>query len=188
MFQEEKSNSKPIVVSIVVLVVLAIAGGAWFWLKNNHPLVEATVTQVEVMPLHRQYEHVFGHVGADQTEDLTYVLAHVVINNRNNAAPAFLKDFSATLTPKEDAETTATALEKADLEATLKAFPQMQSLAQKLGNKPLLRETEVARGATADGYIVFLFQGTSQIWNERKQATLRVDMYHNAFATTTFPK
>lgn len=188
MFQEEKSNNKSILVSIVVLVVLAIAGAAWFWLKNNRAPVEATITQVELMPLHQQYGHVFGHVGADQTEDIIYVLARVTIHNHNDAAPAFLKDFSVKLSAKDDAEADATAVTKDDLANLLKAFPQMQQIAHKLGDKPLLTETEVPRNASADGYLVFPFQGTPAIWNERKQAVLRVDMYHNAFVTTAFPK
>ena len=188
MFEEEKSSTKSIVISIVVLVVLAAAGAAWFLAKNNHPDVEAAVTQVELMPLHSQYGHVYGNAGADQTEDNTYVLAHVVVNNRNSAAPAFLKDFSATLSPKEGEDQTSTALEKDDLNTVLKAFAQMQPLAAKLGGKPLLRETEIPRSSSAEGYVVFQFHGTPAVWKDRTSATLRVDLYHNGVVTTTFPK
>ncbi|MBS1814028.1 MAG: hypothetical protein JSS87_04040 [Acidobacteria bacterium] len=188
MFEEEKSSNTSIVVSIVVLVVLAAAGAVWFLLKNNHPDVEAAVTQVELMPLHSQYEHVYGNAGADQTEDNTYVLAHVIVNNRNSAAPAFLKDFSATLIPKEGEGQAATALEKDDLATVLKAFSQMQPLTEKVGGKPLLRETEIPRSSSAQGYVVFLFHGTPAVWKERTSATLRVDLYHNGVVTTEFPK
>ena len=188
MFEEEKSSSKPIVVSIVVLIVLAAVGALWFWKKNNHADVEAHITQVEIMPLHLQYGHVYGNAGADQTDDATYVLARVVVNDRNDKALAFLKDFSATLTPNEGDPQTSTALEKDDLATVLKAFKQMQPLVDKLGGKPLLRESEISHSGSADGYVVFQFRGTPKMWNERQSAILRIDLYHNGVITAPFPK
>lgn len=188
MFQEEKRNSATLIGAAVVLIVIAAAGVFWFFKKNDHPVIEAAITQSEVMPLHVQYAHVYGNAGRDQSEDATYVIARIRIDNRNDAAPLFLKDITAHLQPRGYAPITSGALEKDDLTAVLKAFPKLQADAQKLGGKPLLREIEIAHNASAEGYAVFQFKCQQKIWDERQAAKIDLDFYHNQTTTATFPK
>lgn len=188
MFQEEKRSNTGIVLSIVVLLAAAAAAGFWFYKKNNHAAIEAVVTQTVVAPLHVQYAHVYGNAGKDQTDDATYIVAKVRINNRLSNAPLFLKDITAAFEPNGFEPQTSTALEKGDLETVIKALPQVREAVGKTAANPLLREIKIEPNASAEGYAVFQFKCDSKVWNDRQAAKVDLEFYHNQAASAPIPK
>ena len=88
--------------------------------------------------------------------------------------PLFLKDFTATLTTAEGDEITTSAIEKLDLENVYTSFPGLRPLA----SEPLLRETMISPGQSAEGMILLHFPVTKEVWDHRRDAMLNVDLYH----------
>ena len=65
----------------------------------------------------------------------------------------------------------------------LGTFPALKDLA----SSPLLRETLIAPGQTAEGMVLLRFPVTQAVWNARKSATLNVDLYHQGPLTISIP-
>jgi hypothetical protein len=112
-------------------------------------------------------------VGSDHAQDDLYVLATLRIDDRLNL-PLFLKDFTATLITADGEEFHTSATEKQDIPNLLTTFPALE----KLASPPLLRETLIAPGQSAEGMVMLHFPVTQAVWNSRKSATLNVYLYH----------
>lgn len=189
MFQEEshRSSNKNILIAAIVLVLIAGGGFFWFFHTQNHPDVTVTIQQTEIVPIHLQYAHVFGHVGPDQTDDATYVLARVAISNLSDAT-FFVKDMTANLQPADGEAIASPAMQKEEISRLLTGYPQLEPAMEKLRTRPLLRETTIAPHSAVSGFIILQFASAPTLWNERKDATLQVDFYRNVSFSGRFPK
>ena len=74
----------------------------------------------------------------------------------------------------EGEEITTSAVEKPDLENVYTSFPGLKPLA----SEPLLRETMISPGQSAEGMILLHFPVTKEVWDHRRRAVLNVDLYH----------
>ena len=134
---------------------------------------DLTITHTAVYPVHTVFKSDSIVVGNQHTEDDLYVLTNLRIDDRLHL-PLFLKDFTATLTTADGEEITTSAVEQRDLANVYTSFPDLTALA----TEPLLRDTMIAPGESAQGMVLLHFPITQTVWDHRRTATLNVDLYH----------
>jgi hypothetical protein len=138
-----------------------------------HKTADLTITRTTVYPTHTVFKSDSIIVANQRAEDALYVLTTLRIDDRLHL-PLFLKDFTATLTTAEGEEITTSAVEKPDLENVYTSFPALKPLA----SEPLLRDTMISPGQSAEGMILLHFPITKEVWDHRRSAVLNIDLYH----------
>jgi hypothetical protein len=138
-----------------------------------HRTADLTVVRTTIYPTHTVFKSDSIVVANQHAEDALYVLTTLRIDDRLRL-PLFLKDFTATLTTAEGEEITTSAVEKLDLENVYTSFPGLRPLA----SEPLLRDTMINPGQSAEGMILLHFPVTKEVWDHRRTAILNVDLYH----------
>jgi hypothetical protein len=138
-----------------------------------HRTADLTIVRTAIYPTHTVFKSDSIIVANQHTEDALYVLTTLRIDDRLRL-PLFLKDFTATLTTAEGEEVTTSAVEKLDLENVYTSFPGLRPLA----SEPLLRDTMISPGQSAEGMILLHFPVTKEVWDHRRTAVLNVDLYH----------
>jgi hypothetical protein len=138
-----------------------------------HKTADLTVARTIVYPTHTVFKSDSIVVANQHAEDALYVLTTLRVDDRLHL-PLFLKDFTATLTTAEGEEVTTSAVEKPDLENVYTSFPELKPLA----SEPLLRDTMISPGQSAEGMILLHFPVTKEVWDHRRTAVLNVDLYH----------
>jgi hypothetical protein len=159
----------PVLLAFLILgIVLALV------LKfTPHKTADLAITRTAIYPAHTVFRSDSILVANQHAEDDLYVLTTLRIDDRLHL-PLFLKDFTATLTTAEGEEITTSAVEKQDLENVYTSFPALKPLA----SEPLLRETMISPGQSAEGMVLLHFPVTKEIWDHRRTAVLNVDLYH----------
>jgi len=138
-----------------------------------HKTADLTIIRTIVYPTHTVFKSDSIVVANQHAEDHLYVLTTLRIDDRLHL-PLFLKDFTATLTTAEGEEITTSAVEKLDLENVYTSFPELRPLA----SEPLLRETMISPGQSAEGMVLLHFPVTKEVWDHRRTAVLNIDLYH----------
>jgi hypothetical protein len=138
-----------------------------------HKTADLTISRTIVYPAHTVFKSDTMVVANQHTEDDLYVLTTLRIDDRLHL-PLFLKDFTATLTTADGEEITTSAVEKQDLDNVYTSFPDLKPLA----SEPLLRDTMISPGQSAEGMILIHFPVTQAVWDHRRKAVLNVDLYH----------
>jgi hypothetical protein len=138
-----------------------------------HKTADLTITRTAIYPTHTVFKSDSIIVANQHAEDALYVLTTLRIDDRLHL-PLFLKDFTATLTTAEGEEITTSAVEKPDLENVYTSFPALRSLA----SEPLLRDTMIGPGQSAEGMVLLHFPVTKEVWDHRRTAVLNIDLYH----------
>jgi hypothetical protein len=159
----------PVLIAFLILgIIIALLIRA-----TPHRTADLTITRTTVFPTHTVFKSDTTLVGHDQSQDELYVLTNLRIDDRLHL-PLFLKDFTATLTTADGQELSTSAIEKGDLAAVYTSFPDLKQLA----SEPLLRETMIAPGQSAEGMILLHFPVAKDVWDHRRTATLNLDLYH----------
>ncbi len=138
-----------------------------------HKTAELAITRTVVFPTHTVFKSETIVVSSQHTEDDLYVLTTLHIDDRLHL-PLFLKDFTATLTTADGEQITTSAIEKRDLDTVYTSFPDLKAVA----TEPLLRDSIVNPGESAEGMILLHFPVTKDVWDRRRSAMLNVDLYH----------
>ena len=138
-----------------------------------HRTADLSITRTTIYPTHTVFKSDSIVVANQRAEDALYVLTTLHIDDRLHL-PLFLKDFTATLTTAEGEEITTSAVEKLDLDNVYTSFPGLKPLA----SEPLLRDTMISPGQSAEGMILLHFPVTKEVWDHRRTAVLNVDLYH----------
>jgi hypothetical protein len=168
----------PVLIAFVVLgIVLALV-----LRYTPHRTADLTITKTVVYPAHTVFKSDSILVAREQAQDDLYVLVNLRVEDRLNL-PIFLKDFTATLTTADGEELHANATEQQDFDAVYGAFPAVK----KLSSAPLLRETLIEPGKSAEGMVLLHFPVAAGVWDRRKSAVLSVDLYHQGPITITIP-
>ena len=162
---------------LLALVALAAAFAVYMHLAPN-VTIDITAPHTGIFAAHTVFkpeagDAQFNVVGGGTFQDDLYVLATVHIDD-NLKLPVFLKDFTATLITSDGQLLTASAVEKDDLPNLYTSFPDLK----KMASAPLLRETEIQPGQSAEGMVLFHFPATRDAWDSRKAASVSVDFYH----------
>ena len=112
-----------------------------------------------------------------------YVLVRLKLTD-DLRLPLFIKDETLVLTAPDGSILTANPLPPDQAASTLQSFPALAALA----SSPLPRDAQVAPGASAEGMVLFHFNGLTEAnWTARKVATLTVDLFHQGPQTVTVP-
>jgi hypothetical protein len=138
-----------------------------------HRTADLTVVRTTIVPTHTVFTSDSIIVANQHAEDQLYVLTTLRIDDRLHL-PLFLKDFTATLTTAEGEEVTTSAVEKQDLDNVYTSFPALKPLA----SEPLLRDTMISPGQSAEGMILLHFPVSKEVWDHRRSAVLNIDLYH----------
>jgi hypothetical protein len=138
-----------------------------------HKTADLTITRTTLYPIHTVFKSDTIVVANQHAEDDLYVLTTLRIDDRLHL-PLFLKDFTATLTTAEGEEITTSAIEQRDLDNVYTSFPALKPLA----SEPLLRDTMISPGQSAEGMILLRFPVTKEVWDHRRTAVLNIDLYH----------
>jgi hypothetical protein len=175
--------------TVPILSALAILGIALAGLLHYtpHSTANVTIKNIAVYPSHIVFKSESLVVGRDTVEDTLYLLVNLHIENRRHM-PLFIKDFTATLTPADDEPITTSAVEKPDIPNLYTSFPQLKSLADQQAAPLLLRETQIDINKSADGTILIHFPVSQSTWDQRKSATITIDLYHQYPITIPIPK
>jgi hypothetical protein len=138
-----------------------------------HRIPDLAITRTTIYPTHTVFKSDSILVANQRAEDVLYVFTILHIDDHLRL-PLFLKDFTATLTTAEGEEITTSAVEKPDLDNVYTSFPGLKPLA----SEPLLRDTMITPGQSAEGMILLHFPVTKEVWDHRRKAVLNVDLYH----------
>jgi len=172
-----------LVPGIIVAVLVAIAL-ALIYFFTPHSIADITVTHVAVLPEHTVFANDSKLVGAQsQAQDDLYVLATVRVEDKLRL-PIFIKDLTGTLTAPDDTDNTTSAVEKNDLANLYVTFPALKPMA----GDPLLRETEIQPGGHAEGMVLLHFPVDQAAWDQRKSASVTIELYHQGPITVPLPK
>lgn len=176
-----------------VALALAVLAVAVFLILRFTPHVTAdiAVLRSSAVPIHSVFKSDSIVVGRDQVQDDLYVLADLRITNKLRL-PLFLKDFTATLIPGANSTDgglplTSSALEKPDIPTLYATFPAISRAAAAASLPPLLRETRIDPGQTAEGLVLLHFPTTEAAWTQRQSASVTVDFYHQEAITVGVP-
>lgn len=171
-----------------VLLAFLVLGAAIALLLHftPHSTATAAVTHTQSYASHIVFKSDSIVVGSDHPEDALYVLATVTMTD-NLKLPLFIKDFTATLEPAQGEPITTSAPEKPDLPYIYLTFPPLKTLANS-APPPLYRETTIAPAQTVTGTVMLHFPVTQATWDQRKSATLHIDLYHQAPISIPIPK
>lgn len=159
----------PVIVAFFVLGMIIVLALRF----TPETTADLSTSHTIVYPVHVEMKSESIAVGQNQSEDDLYVLTNVHVGDRIHY-PIFIKDFTATITTEDGEQITASAIEKDDLPNVFTAFPAIKNLT----STPLLRETVIDPGQSADGTVIFHFPITESVWDHRRTAILDVDLYH----------
>lgn len=148
-----------------------------------HTIAEVKVVHVAVYPAHTVFKSDTILVNRDRAQDDLYALITVNMSDQLNL-PIFIKDFTGTLVGADGTSIPGTAAQKDDLENLYTVFPALRSLS----SSPLLRETLIGPGGTADGMVLLHFPASADTWNHRRSASLNVDLYHQGTISVDIPQ
>jgi hypothetical protein len=181
-------QQRGMLIPIIVAIVILAAAGGWFAKVYLHPEVTATAGPLQTFEYTAQYARGGGIlVGENQSDVVTYVIADIALKD-NTEVPLFLKTIDGTLTMEDGTVMTANALEKTDLPRLAAMFPAMQPKLDAVAPAPLLRESTIAPGATAHGYVIFAYNVPQDVWNKRKASDVSISFYHQETVKVTLPK
>ena len=177
---ESRSFVKPILLALVVAAVI------FFVVQRLSPpsTIQVAHLHTSVLPTHTVYKAQTIVLGPDHAEDVLFIVPAIHVDNRM-AAPVSLDEFTLTLTNPDGAELTEKAATKQDIPALETTFPALTPMIA----TPLLRDTVIAPGKSAEGSVLFSLQGIPQaMWDARKSAVLHVTVYHQDPIDITLPR
>jgi hypothetical protein len=182
----DSSNDLPKFLAIAFAVMAVVALGVF--LLNPRKTAEFTILKAEPYAPHTVSKdapagsmHVLGTAPA--AEDDLYIVATVRITDKLRL-PIFLNGYTAALISPDGTQLNATAIAPRDLARLEETFPALAPMAQ----PPLDDKSPVLPGEAREGTIVLQFPGlTAAAWNDRKSATLTVNLTHQAPQVATFP-
>ncbi len=124
-----------------------------------------------------------GIVLGGNTENTLFVATTIELDNQMRV-PIFLDGFTLTFSNPDDAQLVAKALTKDELANAELSFPALKPLV----TAPLYTETTIDPGHTAQGTLIFSLPIPKSMWDERKRATIKIDVYHQYPVYQDIPK
>ncbi len=169
----------PVLLAFLVLgIILALVVRL-----NPYRTPNFTIVRTFVVPTRTIFKSDTIIVSNQHAEDHLYVLTTLSIDDRLHL-PLYLKDFTATLTTADGTEVTTSAIEKQDLANVFTSFPDLKPFA----SEPLVRETWIDPGKSAQGMILLQFPIAKDVWDHRRSAVLNVDFYHQGTQQVVIPQ
>lgn len=176
---ERRSFLVPILVAVIALA-LATAIGIHFFPATT---VNIDHVHTDVVDTHTVFASHSNVIGQEQSENVLLIAETLKVDNQLRLAIS-LDDFNLNLTNPDGHQLTVKALQKGDLENLETSFPQMKPLL----TTPLLRDTNLEPGHSAQGTVVFSLPVPKSMWDSRQSGVVKVDLYHQPSLYLTLPK
>ncbi|RXH57028.1 hypothetical protein [Granulicella sibirica] len=177
--QPARSPILPLLIAAGVLAL--IAAGVFYF--NPHDTASLSLSNTSVVPTQTTFKSQSIVVGEGaSTQDDLYVFTTLKVDDHLRL-PITINTITASLITGDNQESATSAISKSDLPAIFIAFPKLKPLAA----PPLLRETTIAPGQSAEGQLVFHFPVPKSTWDTRKSATITLDLYHQTPQTIVIP-
>jgi len=162
------------VLAAFVIVVLAI--GAYFYFGEKPPVAAGEIMHLTAYPIHRVSNAALAATPnaakVENTFDQIIIVADVRLHNQSQG-PLFVSDMSALLElPSE--EDHSLAANASDYNRVFIAYPELLPMKR----EPLLRDTTIPQGATADGQLIFNYPITKDQWDQRKSLDITISFLH----------
>lgn len=164
----------------IAAVAIGIAAAVHFFPKTT---VSIAHLRTETYAKTIEYKNDTIVIGANESNRVFFVASTVRIGN-GVRTPLTIDDASLALTDSTGAQLVTKASLKQDLPNQIASFPALKSLIE----HPLLRETEIAPGGSAEGTLLFSLRISPEQWKNRASAVVRVDLYHERSVYVTIPK
>ena len=160
---------------IPILLALAALAAAIVIARHYFPATSVDIEHLhtDLLPTTTVFKAQSQVVGINQTENTLFIASTVKIDNRLRI-PIFLDGFDLTFTNLDGAQLTAKGLTKSQLADIEIAFPALKPLL----TQPLLRDTTIDPGKSAQGAILYSLPIPKSMWDARKTATITVQLYH----------
>ena len=162
------------IVAAAAIVLLVI--GAYVYFNEKPPVVAGEILHLTAYPVHRESkanQFTTQSVAPVETKfDEIIVVADVRLHNQSQG-PVFLADMAALLKlpTEEDRSLAASA---SDFNRAFVAYPALVPMKQ----QPLLRDTTIPAGATAEGQLVFNYPIPKETWDQRQSLELILSFTH----------
>lgn len=183
-FTLSQPERRSFLVPTLIVLALVVAAFAAIYFFTPHRVADLAVTHTAILPTHTVFESKSIMVGAqDQAQDDLYVIATVKITDTLRL-PIFINDITGTLTTSDGAQVTSSATQNRDFESLYTTFPKLKALA----SPPLLRETAIQPGQSAEGMVLLHFPVPQSAWDQRSAATITIETYHQGPLTVAIPK
>lgn len=167
--EERRSFVVPSLIAVAVLLLGIVVSITLFPSTN----VQATVLGTRLLPTKTVFHSDTIVIGANETDETLFVATTIRLENKLRT-PSTFDDANLVLTDSTGAQLSVKASQKADLPNLQVMFPAIKPLVA----TPLLRDTEIAPGASAQGTLLFSFSIPQSVWDSRKSAELTLDIYH----------
>lgn len=177
--QPERRSLLVPILSAVVAIAIAVAVAVLFFPATT---VNIAHVHTDVLPT----ETVFKGstiIGLSETNHVLFVASTIRVDNQLRV-PIYLDDFHITLTDPSGAEMTVSADTPKDLPDVETNYPGIKPLM----TTPLIRNTVIDQGKTAQGTILFALTVPKDVWDTRKSAIIKVDLYHQPAIYIPIPK
>ena len=170
---------------IPILIAVAILACGVLYARHLSPETPVTVEALHtsILPTTTVFHTDTIVIGPNETNSTLLVVSTIRLKNERRV-PVYLDDFSLTLTDATGAQLTAKALQKDEIPNLELSFPALKPLA----GTPILRETSIDPGKTAEGTVIFSLPVNEALWTKRQSAVVQVDLYHQNPITTTLAK
>lgn len=166
---------------LIAFLVLGIAIALVLRYTPRHT-ANLRILQTSIYPTHTVFKSDSILVNRDRSQDDLYVATTLSMEDKLNL-PLFIKDFTATLVTATGEKLETSAVQNQDLENLYTTFPALRHLA----SSPLLRDTLIDSGKSAQGMILLHFPVTEDVWNHRRSVTLHVALYHQGRVSIVIP-
>ena len=175
---ERRSFLVPILLALAA-IALAVAVALHFFPATT---VNISHIHTDVLPTDTVFKG-STIVGMTEVNHVLFVATTIKVDNQLRV-PIYLDDFHVTLTDPSNAEMTVSADAPKDLPDAEINYPGIKPLM----TTPLVRNTEIEPGKSAQGTLLFPLTVTKDVWDTRKSAVVKVDLYHQPAIYVTIPK
>lgn len=162
-------------IALRVLAAAIVAGAlvaAWFYFGQRQPIANGDVARITLYPIHNAMTGGSGEqgmAGQAQSYDQLIVFAQVHVHNLSNV-PLNILELQGNVTMQDATESTSLAASQNDSNRLFAAYPQLAPLRM----EPLLRNTVIPPGQTAEGMLVFNYSMNKAQWAQRKKFEVNV--------------
>lgn len=173
--------------SLLVPVVLALAALALAAGLAMHFFPVGTVNAEHVhtalLPTTTVYKAQSIVVGQNEVAKTLFIASTVRVQN-GMRVPVYVDNVFLTLTDASGAELTEKGLSRQDIATAEQSFPRLKPLL----TGPMLQDAAIDPRKSAEGTILFSLSVPQELWDARKSAVVKVDLYHQGSVYVTIPK
>ena len=158
------------VIAAAILASALVAG--WFYFGQRKPIASGDVARITLYPIHNAMSGGAGEqgmAGQSQSYDQLIVFTQIHVHNLSKA-PITILELQGNVTMQDATESTSLAASQNDTNRLSGAYPQLSPLRM----DPLLRNTVIQPGQTAEGMLVFNYSMNKAQWEQRKKFAVNV--------------